>query len=191
MPKHDPICSDAGSWHHLTLFTANRQPLFKPPVMATTMQAVLNSIRERYGLRVVAYCIMPNHFTWLIQVTEYSLEVFALSTLRKGSRSTENPADHLIDKLMGDLRALSMTALRSTDPNLPRDLWQKDFWHGAVPDPATLTSAMAAIHAGPTRSELCLSPGDYPYSSYAHVILGRPSLVQLDRVPRSMLFNQG
>lgn len=191
MPKREPIRSAPGSWHHLTLFTANRQTLFQRPILTTTLQSTLNAIRERHGLRVVAYCIMPNHLTWAVQVTEYSLEVFALHNLRRGSRSAENPADHFIDRMMVDLRALSASALRRTDPNLPHEVWQKDFWHDAIADSAALATSMAAIHGLPIRWNLCQSPAEYAYSSYAHVVYGRSSLVQLDRVPRSMMFNQG
>ncbi len=191
MVKREPIRSEPGSWHHLTLFAANRQPLFKRAVMAATLQSALNLIRERHGLRVVAYCILPNHFTWAVQVTEYSLEVFMLNGLRRGSRLAGKPSDYFIDRLMLDVRALSGTMLRSTDPNLPRDVWHKDFWHQRIPAPAELAAVMAAIHAEPIRAELCVSPGDYQYSSYAHVVYGRPSLVQIDRVPRSMIFHQG
>lgn len=191
MPKREPIHAEPGSWHHLMLFTADRLPYFSSPVLATTMQSSLNAARERHGLRVVAYCIMPNTVQWLIQVTEYSLEAFALAQRRKGSgRLADHPSEKFIDRLVNDLRTSATTALRGADSRLPHEIWAGHFWHSPIDDPLTepgkLAMAIASVHATPVRARLAERPGDYPYSSYAHIVYGKPSLVKIDRVPRNV-----
>jgi REP element-mobilizing transposase RayT len=185
MPKQEPIRAEPGSWHLLTMYTAGRQPYFSTPTLATTLQSVLNDARERHGLRVVAYCIMPTHFMWVVQVTEYALEVSALAQQRKGNRLANKPSERFIERMMSDFRGQATTALRATEPRLSHDLWMVNFFHQAADGPEHLARMIASVHAAPVRANLVNAPGDYAYSSYAHVVYGKPSLVKIDRVPRS------
>jgi REP element-mobilizing transposase RayT len=190
MTRREPIRAEPGSWHHLTLFTLDRTPIFKNAALATTMQSVLNAARERHGLRVVAYCIMPHHFHWLVQVTEFSLELFALDLSRKGSRMAEDPPEHFVSRMMADIRAQSTAALRRTNSNLPHDLWMTTFWHRLIRTPMDMAAAIDAIHGYPVQAQIAATPADYPYSSGAHILDGKPSLMQIDRIPRRMTLHR-
>lgn len=180
MPKTEPVRIVPGSWHHLTQFTAGKGPFLAKLQPATAIQATMNAMRERFGLRLAAYCILPSQFQWLVQVTAFTIEEYALAQGRRGSGTRPiDVTDALFDRLMRDMRSRASQALRLADSTLPHELWAPHHWHRYIlPDEAP--GVIDMIHCAPVQAKLVAAPGDFRWSSYQHLVLGRPSLVWLD-----------
>ena len=172
-----------GSWHHLTQFTAGKGPFLAKLQPVTAIQATLNAMRERFGLHLAAYCILPTQFQWLVQVTPYTIEEYALALGRRGSGPRPiDVTDALFDRLMREMRSRASQALRLADSTLPHELWASHHWHRCV-SAGEVPGVIDMIHCAPVQAKLAAAPDDFRWSSYQHLVLGRPSLVRLDPAP--------
>ncbi|MCC7207542.1 MAG: hypothetical protein IT323_09555 [Anaerolineae bacterium] len=184
MAKTEPARILPGSWHHLTQFTAGKSPFLVGHQPITAIQATMNAVRDRFGLRVAAYCILPTQFQWLVQVTAQTIEDHVLAQGRRGTGA--RPADvtaGLFDRLMRDMRSRAAQALRLADSTLPHELWAAHHWSRPV-ESCDVPGVIDMIHCAPVQARLAETPGDFRWSSYQHLVAGRPSLVRLDPAPR-------
>lgn len=56
----------AGWVYHVMNRAAGNQVLFKDPVDFRSFQRLLAQAQERYGMRIIAYCLMGNHWHFLL-----------------------------------------------------------------------------------------------------------------------------
>jgi putative transposase len=66
--RHEQTPSDRlpRARHHVMNRGARRQPIFADAESCGTFLALLGETRERYGMRIHAYALMPNHFHLLL-----------------------------------------------------------------------------------------------------------------------------
>ena len=60
MPRRARI-STGGLAHHILNRRVGRLALFDKPADYMAFEKVLNEAHERTGIRIAAYCLMPNH----------------------------------------------------------------------------------------------------------------------------------
>lgn len=186
MAKSETVRIVPGSWHHLTQFTAGKGPFLAKLQPVTAIQATMNAMRERYGLRLAAYCILPTQFQWLVQVTAFTIEEYVLAQGRRGTGA--RPADvsaALFDRLMRDMRSRAAQALRLADSTLPHELWAAHHWHRPI-EAGEVPGVIDMIHCAPVQAKLVETPGEFRWSSYQHLVTGRHSLVRLDPPPTTI-----
>jgi REP element-mobilizing transposase RayT len=113
----------------------------------------LAAYRKRYGVRVYAYCLMPNHVHLLLESSGVPLSKF-MQGLQQSYTQYYNRSYKKVGHLFqGRYKAI---------------LCQKE---------AYLLELVRYIHLNPVRSKLCRSVARYPYSGEAAYRLGKPTLV--------------
>jgi putative transposase len=134
--------------HHVTQRGSRSQPVFFDAADFSGYRVLLGSLRQRAGVSIWAYCLMPNH-VHLIAVPE------AADSLARFFGSAH-------------LRYTRRINLRE---NWRGHLWQERF-HSFVMDERHLLAAVRYVELNPVRAGLCRRPEDWPWSS-ANAHLGR------------------
>ncbi len=117
---------------------------------------------------VYAYCLMPNHFHFLIRVKEpcQTSEVFKTSEVyeQRGSKKLtpleKAFKDFFISYAKGINKAYNKTG----------SLFQSKFKKKEIVDSSYFTSIIQYIHANPIKAKLCNNYKDYKFSSYTAII---------------------
>ena len=149
--------------HHITQRGNRRQKTFFTEDDYRAYISLLSNAKERSGIDVWAYCLMPNH-VHLVVVPEHkdSLAVFFREAHRQYTRrinARENWCGHL---------------------------WQERF-HSFVMDEAYLLATVRYVELNPVRAGLCEFPQEWIWSSvHAHLMGTDDKLVSvrpmLDRI---------
>ena len=173
---------EPGVWHHITVTTATRQPLFTDAARVRILQGRLNAARRRFALLCIGYVIMPDHFHWVIYPTEPGFEDFAAEQIQKGGRYADDPAAYYLPRIVEEVKRGTTQAIRRLARSLPQQIWQPGFWDRPVQDMRRLPDILRYIHMNPVRAGLCSRPADYPYSSHNAMVYDHPHAVVLDRM---------
>ncbi len=171
---------EPGVWHHITVTTAARRPIFTDAGRVRVLQDRLNLARRRFALLCAAYVIMPDHFHWLIYPTESGFEDFAVEQIQRGGRYASDPAAYYLPRIIEELKRGTTQPIRRLNRSLPEQFWQSGFWDRPLSDIRRLPNIVNYLHLTPVRAGLCDHPADYPYSSYSALVLEHPHLVVLD-----------
>ena len=60
----------SGGWYHVFTRGHNREDIFERDADREHFLGLVEEIRERCGVRVHAYCLMPNHYHLLVRTPE-------------------------------------------------------------------------------------------------------------------------
>ena len=63
----------AGGWYHVTARGQRRERIFGAKADYRRFLKLVAEMRERYRVRVMAYCLMPNHYHLLVSTPEANL----------------------------------------------------------------------------------------------------------------------
>jgi putative transposase len=135
--------------HHVTQRGARSQKTFFSSYDYKMYLDLLRKARERSGIEVWAYCIMPNHVHLI-----------------------------LVPKRRDSLAAFFRQAHRTYTLAInAREGWQGHLWqerfHSFVMDESHLLAAVRYVELNPVRAGICDSPGEWPWSSYRAHLQGR------------------
>lgn len=147
MPRTERRKSASG-FYHVVMRGNGRQNLFEDDADRRAFLSYLRGDAERFGVRVLAWCLMSNHIHLLL----------------------EDPEDNLSEMM----RSLATSyALRfNRRGGHAGHVFQQRFYSNPIEDEAYLLQAMRYIHDNPAKSGVC--PADeYPWSSY-HEYTGMP-----------------
>jgi len=127
--------------HHITQRGNNRERVFREPEDYATYCRLANRFSEKYGMAVVAYCLMPNHVHF---VAVPSLDCTLARTLN----------------------TLHMKYSQYFNSRMRRSghLWQGRFYSCPLDD-EHLFRAMRYVERNPVRANLAKRPWDYAWSS--------------------------
>ncbi len=139
----------------------------------------INFYKEKYGFKLIAYVIMPDHIHMLIypdqgRVKEISkfIEDFKKFTARK-----------LCEQMKKDKRINWLRLFRLEEPkkkNWEYQIWQQGYDDLGVYSPKILRTKINYIHNNPVRKGLVEKPEDYLYSSARNYILNDHSVIKVD-----------
>jgi len=126
-----------------TIVTMNRLPRFAEPEMRDLALTVLKRIKKRFGFKVKAWVILPDHLHLLIspQVSDYSKIIFSF---KKG---------------------LSMEFKRLGRIERGEKMWQDRFWEETVKDDDHFERCVSYILHNPIKHGLVETPVDWKHSS--------------------------
>ena len=141
--------------HFLTFSCYRRKPNFKSPQSRTTFECALERVRQRYGLCIYGYVVMPEHVHLLINEPERG-------TLAQASQSLKQ----------GVARRL---ALRAADP-----FWQARYYDFNVWGEGKFVEKLRYIHRNPVQRGLVKRPEDWPWSSFRHYLSGQAGTVEIE-----------
>ena len=143
MPRAARIISDSG-YYHVMLRKIDRQLLFKDAQDYEKFRSVFNENRSIYGIKMTAWCMMPNHVHLLIKDPNNSISNFF--------------------KAFGT----SFVYWYNRKYNRTGHLFQDRFRSEPIEDSSYLLKAIRYIHMNPVKAGICAMPEEYHYSSYAY-----------------------
>jgi putative transposase len=127
--------------HHVTQRGNHRERVFHAPGDPEAYLALLNTYARQHGLRIFAYCLMPNHIH--LVVTPGTAESL-----------------HLALRTVHSQYAQRVNRMRS----ITGHLWQGRYGSCAL-DPRHFLNAVRYVELNPVKAGLCRKAEDYPWSS--------------------------
>ncbi len=126
----------------------------------TCLLAALDHTRQRFGLRVYGFVVMPEHVHLLVSEPERGTLARALQSLKIASA-----------RLTRSLR---------TYEGQTAALWQKRYYDRYLRDYEEFSRTLRYIHRNPVRRGLCARPEDWPWSSFRHYATGASVGVEIE-----------
>ncbi|UVL45162.1 transposase [Pseudomonas moraviensis] len=131
-------CSEQGRAYLITVVVYQRRPLFTDWRIGRLLVAELKRAQDQQWVKSIAWVVMPDHFHWLVQLENASLERL-MQTVKSRSTLTIN-------------RALNRTGA----------FWQTGYHDRAIRDNEDLRPYARYIIANPLRAGLVKKVADYP-----------------------------
>lgn len=179
---------ESGQWYHIYNRGNNSQPIF---FYNRNYQYFLRKMGKHLKPHcdVVAYCLMPNHFHWLVRVNKTSsiTRLTAPSGLRGVISSQNQPLIQGIATLLS-----SYTQGINKQENRKGSLFQQKTKAKSLVDSTYdyLTICFHYIHQNPLQAGFVKDLKDWPYSSYpVYPNIRKDNLVNINLGFRSMRIN--
>ncbi|MED7667240.1 transposase [Pseudomonas moraviensis] len=131
-------CSEPGRAYLITVVVYQRRPIFTDWRIGRLLVAELKRTQDQQWVKSIAWVVMPDHFHWLVQLENASLERL-MQTVKSRSTLTIN-------------RALNRTGA----------FWQTGYHDRAIRDNEDLRPYARYIIANPLRAGLVKKVADYP-----------------------------
>ena len=131
-------CSEPGRAYLITVVVYQRRPIFTEWRIGRLLVAELKRAQDQQWVKSIAWVVMPDHFHWLVQLENASLERL-MQTVKSRSTLTIN-------------RALNRTGA----------FWQTGYHDRAIRDNEELRPYARYIIANPLRAGLVKKVADYP-----------------------------
>lgn len=149
--------------HFLTFSCYHRHPFLGFPSRCDLLLQVLERVRRRYRLVVLAYVVMPEHVHLLVTEPQRSTLSIAMQALKLGFiRSLEGTGTPGSRKI-GETRGTLCSDLGTT---LPNRFWQARFYDFNVWTEEKRIEKLRYIHRNPVKRGLVASPEQWPWSSF-------------------------
>lgn len=136
--------------HHVVQRGHNRQVVFVENEDCERYLADLRELKDAFGVKVYAYCLMANHVHLLLAPDE---SVTGLSQLMK-------------------TLSARMTRYRNRLEHRSGTLWESRFKSSLVQSDAYLLACSRYIELNPVRARLVRRAAEYPWSSYTQHVEG-------------------
>ncbi len=146
--------------YFVTSVTENRRCVFEIEQHIKILLDTFNYYRKNYSFDIVAYCILLNHFHWLIIPSD-----------------TAN-----ISKIMKGIKGYSSKKINQLN-GWSGKVWQHQFLDHIIKKEEDYRRHINYIHNNPVKHGLVESASLYPWSSYRNYYLGDNSLLEVDKLP--------
>ncbi|MCY1501129.1 Transposase IS200 like protein [compost metagenome] len=147
--------------HHIVQRGHNRQVVFAENADFERYLADLRELKDAFGVKVYAFCLMTNHVHLLLAPSD------SLGGLRQ---------------LMKTLAART-TRYRNRLEGRSGTVWESRYKSSIVQSDTYLLACSRYIELNPVRACMVAEAGDYPWSSYALRIASAPERNWLDEDP--------
>ncbi|MGA8308948.1 MAG: transposase, partial [Terriglobales bacterium] len=141
--------------HFLTFSCYHRLPNFGSLASRTVFESALERIRQKFGLCVYGYVVMPDHVHLLVNEPERGILAQAMQSLKQG--------------------VARRMALRATDP-----FWQARYYDFNLWSERKFTEKLRYIHRNPVKRGLVKQPEDWAWSSFRHYLNGEVGPVEIE-----------
>lgn len=156
MPRRNPFVQ--GGYYHIYNRGAGRQAIFHEGRNYLYVLRLLKKVTTECCVTVVAYCLLPNHYHWLLR------------------QDGEIPAGKVPTRVFGSYTQAFNRAYERTGT-----LFEGPYKALAVETDAYLMNLCSYIHLNPVHHGLVNAPDAWPYSNYLEWIGKRPgTLVDRD-----------
>lgn len=155
-----------GQYYHLYNRGAGRNLLFFTPGNYEHCLRLIQRSHQRYGATVIAYCLMPNHYHFLLR----------------------QESDEPLSKFIGVLFNAYVQAV-NREQGRTGTLFEGRFRHSWVDREEYLVHLCRYIHLNPVQAKLVSRPEDWPYSNYLEYVGQRAGILKdeafiRDRFPK-------
>jgi putative transposase len=130
----------------ITVVTQNRSPVFTNKVNIELYWKVAQSVQTLHPFHLFAYCVMPDHFHWILQMPEEQPDFSKVIQSFKWNYLRE------YKKLHGIQGSLS--------------LWQKRFWDHVIRDEKDLQTHVDYVHYNPVKHGFVQDPIEWENSTF-------------------------
>ena len=137
------VAFEQGSFYHIYNRGARRLAIFREERNYHFVLRRMRQVAAEHQLTVVAYCLMPNHYHWLVRQ-----DGAALATMLP---------QHVFNSYTKAYNKLYRGS---------GTLFEGRFKAKLVHDARYLTHLCRYIHANPAKAGLVVTPQDWPYSDY-------------------------
>ena len=144
MPRNLIRYHQSGQFHFITFSCYKRLPLLDNDASYSVFEHEFELVRQRYGLVVAGYVLMPEHVHLL----------------------TNEP--HL-SSLAVVLQVLKQETSRKLKPPEQTQFWQRRYYDFNVYSEAKTVEKLKYMHRNPVRRRLVTKPEDWPPPSYAQL----------------------
>ena len=142
MPRRGNVF-ERGGYYHIYNRGASRGRLFFEPENYAYCLRLLERYHQRYGIAVIAYCLMPNHYHLLAR------------------QDADIPLSKLINVWFNAyVQAVNRQQVRSGT------LFEGRFRYVLVGDPTYMDHLCRYIHLNPVKDGIVTRPEDWPHSSH-------------------------
>jgi putative transposase len=141
--------------HYLTFSCYKRRPNFQTVESRSTFESALERVRQRYGLCVYGYVVMPEHVHMLVSEPERGTLARAMQSLKQG--------------------VARRLALRAED-----SFWQARYYDFNVWSERKFVEKLRYIHRNPVERGLVAQPEDWDWSSFRHYLNGEKGKVEIE-----------
>ncbi len=156
MPYRQDIFA-SGQYYHIYNRGAGKGRLFFNPCNYEFLLKLVARYHRNYGAGVIAYCLMPNHYHFLLR------------------QETEEPLSKFINVLFN---AYVQAVNRQQDRS--GTLFEGRFRHVWIDREEYLVHLCRYIHWNPVKANLVSNPEDWPYSNYLEWIGRRKGVLKDD-----------
>ena len=146
---------ETGQLHFLTFSCYKRRPNFVIVPSRATFETSLERVRQRYGLCVYGYVVMPEHIHMLVNEPEQGPLSRVMQSLKQSVART--------------------LALRAADP-----FWQARYYDFNVWSEHKFVEKLRYIHRNPVTRGLVARPEDWGWSSFRHYANGEVGRVEVE-----------
>ena len=142
MPQRGVVFA-AGEYYHIYNRGAGRNPIFFTPANYEYCLHLVKRYLTQYAVTVIAYCLMPNHYHFLLR------------------QESDLPLSKFIGVLFNAYaQAVNKQQTRSGS------LFEGRFQHRRIDREEYLTHLCRYVHLNPVKARLVQRPEDWPYSNY-------------------------
>ena len=165
--------------HFITINTYKRIRLFKNEKNCQIIVNNLNFYRSKYGYKLIAYVVMPDHLHLLLLLNKkcnniskviqdfksHSAKEIVYTNVKGGRKSLLSPyfdaskGSHLPKDYKWVHRGKEHTPIKNK-------IWQKSFYDFNIYSEHKLEQKLNYIHQNPVKAGFCKEPGQWVYSSY-------------------------
>ena len=166
MPRA-PRVEVPGGIHHVTARGVRRLPIYTSETDYRLFLDILGLVAEKFGWRVLAFCLMPNHYHLVIETPLANLSAGMHALNGRYARAFNDRHGHT------------------------GHLFEARFGAVLVRRDEHLLELVRYVHRNPVRARLCREPGEWGWSSY-RALAGKapaPSWLAVDEVLE--LFSRG
>ena len=172
MPNPEPLLY--GQYHHIYNHGNNGETLFREernyPYFLKLYAQYIEPVAETY-----AYCLMPNHFHFLVRIKDWQSSEDCQSCPPEDCRSLE--ASHAFAILFSTYtKAFNKAYQRSGS------LFEKPFRRALVDSDRYFACLVAYIHRNPQKHRFVDDFRSWPYTSYRAALSDKPTRIQRDAV---------
>lgn len=137
--------------YYVTSKGDDHQRIFQDEEDFKTFLGLLKKYKTQYGFKLFAFCLLPNHFHLLIEISMQKEQIYKTSAL---------------SGIMHDLKS-SYTKYFNGKYKRKGHLFRERYKSALIEKKPYLLKLSSYIHLNPKRLNLVSHPEQYPYSSYA------------------------
>ena len=132
--------------------------------------------QKRYEFEILAYCIMPSHFHWIINTNTLKGNVSAIMRDIKKYSSWE-----ILEQLRADQSPLLMKFQTKSLPGQKYQFWMHRFDDLVIRNQKMLWNEIRYIHNNPVKAGIVNRPEDYKYSSARNYLFDDHSVLVVEK----------
>src|SRR6202049_4295803 len=163
-----------GHLHFITFTCYRRLPLLRSVRARNVFVQILGEVRDRYGLSLVGYVVMPEQIHLLISEPDKGTPSTVIQVLK------QRVSRRLRRKRRAPAGQLNLT-FASGDDSLPR-FWQRRCYDFNGWSLKKRVEKLHNLHMNPLKRKLADHPKDWPWSSFSFYSKLKHGLIRVDLV---------